>query len=105
MHEEFLFRELDFAFVFRNINVAVVAVCETVVEIKAAESGQTPFDTSLRADVGNELMSVLLLVFRRIEGIDEFDPEIGLDGFSGDERIYNLNASPKGCCSSYPVWQ
>ena len=87
MHEAFLFGELDFAFVFRDINVAVVTVRETVVEIEATEFGKAPFDTGLRADVGYELPAVLLLVFGRVEGVDEFDPEIGFDGFAGYDKL------------------
>ena len=87
MHEAFLFGHFDFSFILRDIDVAVVSVREAIEEIKAAESGEAPFDTGLRADVGNELPAVLLLVFGRVEGVDEFEPEIGFDGFAGYDKL------------------
>ncbi len=87
MHEAFLFGQFDFAFILRDVDIPVVPVGETIEEIEAAESGEAPFDTGLRVDVGNELPSVLLLVFRRVEGVDKFDPEIGFDGFAGDDKL------------------
>ena len=87
MHEAFLFGQFDFAFILRDVDIPVVPVGETIEEIEAAASGEAPFDTGLRMDVGNELPSVFLLVFRRIEGVDEFEPEVGFDGFAGHDKL------------------
>ncbi len=87
MHEAFLFGQFDFAFILRDVDIPVVPVGETIEEIEAAESGEAPFDTGLRADVGNELVAIFLLVFRRVEGVDEFEPEIGFDGFAGNDKL------------------
>ena len=87
MYEAFRFGQFDFSFILRDVDIPVVPVGETIEEIEAAESGEAPFDTGLRADVANELPAVLLLVFGRVEGVDEFEPEIGLDGFAGDDKL------------------
>ena len=87
MHEAFLFGQFNISFLLRDIDVSVVSVRETIEEIEAAESGDAPFDTGLRTDVGYELTAVLLLVFRRVEGVDKFDPEIGFDGFAGNDKL------------------
>ncbi len=87
MHEAFLFGQFNISFLLRDVDIPVVPVGETIEEIEAAASGEAPFDTGLRMDVGNELPSVFLLVFRRIEGVDEFEPEIGFDGFAGDDKL------------------
>ena len=74
MDKCFLFGQLDVAFRLCDIDIPIVAVLEAVEEIEAAESTHAPFDTGLGTNRTDELMSVFLLILRRIECIDKFYP-------------------------------
>ena len=70
----FLFRQLDITFLFCDVDISTVSVRKAVEEIEAAESTHAPFDTGLGTNRTDKLMSVFLLILRRIECIDKFYP-------------------------------
>lgn len=87
MDKRFLLCQLDVTFCLRDIDVAVITVLEAIEEIKAAEFAHAPFDTRLRSHMTQVLHAVLPLVLRYVECVLQFDPQIGLHGFAGNDEL------------------
>lgn len=85
--------QLDVAFFLGDIDISVIPVRETIVEIQAAEFRNSPFDAGLGTHITDELMSVFLLILRRIERVRQFTPDIGFDGFAGNVEICTYTAA------------
>ena len=69
-----LLRQLHIAFILRDIDIAVVPILETIVEIQRTAFRYAPVDAGLRADMTDILMAVTLLIGRYIERILQFAP-------------------------------
>ena len=72
-----LFRQFHVAFLLRDIDIAEVAVLETIVEIQRTAFRYAPVDAGLRADMTDILMAVTLLIGWYIERILQLAPYIG----------------------------
>ena len=87
MEESRFFGQLNVAFTFGDVDVAVIAVLESIVEIQTAEPRYSPLDTGLRTNGADELVSILLLILGCVERILQFDPKVGLNGFAGHGKF------------------
>ena len=74
-----LFGQLYIAFAFGDVDITVITVLETIIEIETYAFRYAPFYTCLCAHMADELVSVFLLVLGCIERVLQFAPYIWLD--------------------------
>ena len=77
-----LLRQLNMFLSFCNIDITIISVLKTIVEIQTTLPCQTPFDACLCTNLTNILMSISLLIFSRIKRLLQLHPHLWFHRFT-----------------------